>query len=252
MSYPATFNTIGQPLIMLETVDSTNNYAMGLVQSGEAGHGSAFFALEQTAGKGQRGRSWTSVPGENIMVTVVLRPLSSILHQPYLLSAAIALACYDFFKVFAGDETSIKWPNDLYWRDRKAGGILIENIISAGEKGWQWAIVGMGININQATFGELNGKAVSLKQITGREFDIVVMLKELFTAIEKRYQSLNDSTKLMADFNEALYMRGKSVRLKKGAIAFEAVIDQVNENGRLVTNGSAQTEFQVGEVVWER
>jgi BirA family biotin operon repressor/biotin-[acetyl-CoA-carboxylase] ligase len=120
LSYPA----IGQRLIILPSIDSTNNYAMGQANAGLAGHGTVYFALEQTAGKGQRGKSWITTVGENIMMSVVIEPQSLKINDQFLLSAAIALGCYDFFKSYAGDEISIKWPNDIYWRDRKAGGYL--------------------------------------------------------------------------------------------------------------------------------
>ncbi|WP_315818363.1 biotin--[acetyl-CoA-carboxylase] ligase [Paraflavitalea speifideaquila] len=119
--------TIGQRLIILPVIDSTNNYAMAQATAGLASHGTVYFALQQTAGKGQRGKTWHTTPGENIMMSVVIQPQALITNQQFLLSAAIALGCYDFFKTYAGEETSIKWPNDIYWRDRKAAGILIES-----------------------------------------------------------------------------------------------------------------------------
>ena len=127
--------TIGQRLIILPVIDSTNNYAMGQATAGKAGHGTVYFTLEQTAGKGQRGKTWLATPGENIMMSVVIEPHPLKTSQQFLLSAAIALGCYDFFKNYAGDETSIKWPNDIYWRDRKAAGILIESRVKSREPG---------------------------------------------------------------------------------------------------------------------
>ena len=85
------------------------------------------------------------------------------------LSMAMALGAYDWFREKAGEEACIKWPNDLYWRDRKAGGILIENLWTAGH--WQFAIVGMGINLNQRSFDPAVKNPLSLLQITGRTYD---------------------------------------------------------------------------------
>jgi BirA family biotin operon repressor/biotin-[acetyl-CoA-carboxylase] ligase len=144
---------------ILNSVDSTNNYAMGKVHAGMAKHGQAWFANDQTAGKGQRGRTWASTPGENIILTVVIQPDALLTTKTFPFNAYIALTCLDFLQKTAGDHFSIKWPNDLYWCDRKAGGILIENVIQGTE--WKWSVVGIGINVNQLTFPESVTNAVS-------------------------------------------------------------------------------------------
>src|SRR5687768_10334996 len=122
-------NPLGMPFIELQSVDSTNNYALGQIQKGLAGHGTCFFAHEQYSGKGQRGKTWATETGSNIIISIVLeRPFLQPFRQ-FDLSGSVAVAIQDFFSNYAGPETKIKWPNDLYWRDRKAGGMLIENII---------------------------------------------------------------------------------------------------------------------------
>ena len=141
--------------IELQSVDSTNNYAMARVAEGVAQHGSAYFAHEQTAGKAQRGKIWISEKGANIMMSMVIKPLFLQPSEQFKLSACVAVALHDFLKRYAGEQTKIKWPNDIYWRDRKAAGILIENVISTGKLAignWQWAIVGIGVNLNQVDF----------------------------------------------------------------------------------------------------
>src|SRR3954464_2647230 len=138
---------------------------MGKVRAGMAQHAMAVFTMEQTNGKGQRDKSWISEPGQNIALSLVIEPET---HFPalFLLSMAMAVGTVLFFRKYVADDVSIKWPNDLYWRDRKAGGILIENVWQGGI--WKFAVVGIGININQARF-DLLTQAVSLKQITGKE-----------------------------------------------------------------------------------
>ena len=135
---------------VLDTVDSTNNYAMAQAHAGLAIHGSAWFAKEQTAGKGQRGKQWESRRGENIAISIVFMPTGLRPDQLFMLSVAVSLGCYDFFTAAAGNKTSVKWPNDIFWGDRKAGGILIENIIQGNT--WKYAVIGIGININQIEF----------------------------------------------------------------------------------------------------
>jgi BirA family transcriptional regulator, biotin operon repressor / biotin---[acetyl-CoA-carboxylase] ligase len=260
LSYPA----IGQRLIILPSIDSTNNYAMGQANDGIAGHGTVYFALEQTAGKGQRGKTWLATPGENIMMSVVIQPRDLKIAQQFLLSAAIALGCYDFFKNYAGDETRIKWPNDLYWRDRKAGGILIESRIRSpkSEAGsqtsdfnlqtsdWLWAIAGMGLNINQTQFAENVLRPVSLKQITGKTYDINELARELCISLENRYQAIKDPEQLLADYHQALYKWQQPVKLRKGNTVFETTIQGVTPSGQLVTKDSLERYFDVGEVEW--
>ena len=151
---------IGNPFIELQQVESTNNYATGAVHAGMAQHGTIVFAHHQTKGKGQHNRAWLADEGKNIAMSVILQPPGLALSQSFLISMATALGVQRFFSHYAGSETKVKWPNDLYWRDRKAGGILIENIVQGSE--WKASIVGIGININQTAFENLENKAVSL------------------------------------------------------------------------------------------
>ena len=150
-----------QKLSILEKVDSTNNYAMALVQKGEATNGEAVFAKVQTRGKGRRGKTWESQSSENIVLTINTQMQWLPLQQQFQLSIAVALGCFDFFFKYIKENIKIKWPNDIFINDSKAGGILIENVVKGNL--WQWAVIGIGLNINQRNFNEV--KAISLKQI---------------------------------------------------------------------------------------
>jgi len=243
-------NKIGQPLLEINTIASTNNYAMELVHKGLAQHGTAIFAHEQTKGKGQRGRQWHSAKDENIILSVVINTSGLQLSHQFLLSMSVALAAHDFFITYAGNESSVKWPNDLYWRDRKAGGILIETVVSGFN--WQWAIAGIGININQTSFDEEVTNAVSLKQITGKHFDPLLLANELCNYLDKRYRQLLTSSPgaITEAYNEILYKRGEKVSLKKNNIIFECVVKGVNEYGNLITTSATEELFNVGEIQW--
>src|ERR1700710_2944678 len=102
---------------VLDSVDSTNNYAMAMVRAGTAKHGMAFAAKEQTAGKGQRGKTWQAQPGQNIAISLILNTEMLRADEQFYLSMLVALGANDFLKKYAENETFIKWPNDLYWRD---------------------------------------------------------------------------------------------------------------------------------------
>ena len=263
---------IGFPFYELSTVDSTNNYAMARVHEGLAFHGMAVFAHEQTAGKGQRGKSWVAEPGSNIILSVTVETLPIRHLPPFALSAAVALACHAFFRNYAQDETSIKWPNDIYWRDRKAGGILIENVYRGQE--WQWAVLGMGININQTQFPDLsagNGAIatagdspvikrpppVSLRQITGKTFDAAAMARELCGHLETEWEQLlawgesgAAGANPMPRYQSHLFGLGKRVRLRRGENVLETEITGVDPDGRLKTTLDGDTAFSVGDVEW--
>lgn len=234
----------------LASVESTNIYAMEQLQANLAGHGAAYFAHHQTAGKGQRGRSWTAEPGQNIALSVILdTSFLTITHQ-FPLSSMVAVASYDFFSNYAGDETRIKWPNDLYWRDRKAGGILIENLIRGNK--WQGSVVGIGINLNQTVFPPLARNPVSLKQITGKQSDPVSMARELCSCLEKRFVQLRngDEAGLLEAYNQVLYKRGEEVRLRYGSVGFHGLVQEVTADGDLRVSGGWKDRFRFGELEW--
>ena len=242
---------IGHSFIELESVDSTNNYAMAKAVSGALSHGTLVFAHDQWAGKGQRGRRWASQPGENIVLSAVLEPVALASTAGFALSVTVALACHDLFSQYAGPEpTSIKWPNDLYWNDRKAGGILIENHFK-GDR-WLYAIAGIGININQVEFPPTARNPVSLRQITGKTFDSLQLARELGAFLDKRYDELEkgEGAGQLQQYNERLYGRGREVRLKKESAVFRTVVEGVSAQGELLTTDVLERRFSFGEVEW--
>lgn len=241
---------IGQPFVELSVTDSTNIYAMTHIQHNMATHGSVFFAHQQVAGKGQHGKTWVTEGGQNIILSAIIDPNPLVVGQQFRLSVAVALACFDFFRRYAGDETSIKWPNDIYWRDRKAGGILIENQIRGQH--WQWAVVGIGININQTTFDPTLTNPVSLKQITGKTFDPLQLAKELCTYLTQRvHQLLNHPfSALLEEYNRYLFKRNEVVQLKRLNTRFSCTVLGVNKVGELLVKDGPADRFVFGEVNW--
>lgn len=241
---------IGHPFLVLAQVDSTNIYAIDKVQANLAAHGAAFFAHHQTKGKGQMGKQWKDDSGSNILLTVVINTQFLLISQQFAISIMTALACYDFFSQYAGEETKIKWPNDLYWRDRKAGGILIENHLKGSI--WQYSVLGIGININQTVFDSQIHNPVSLKQITGKSFDPVALAKELCQSLEKRFQELENGgmQAQLEAYNQLLYKKGERVSLKKDNILFQPIIKAVRANGRLVVDNGIEEDYDLGQLVW--
>jgi len=241
---------IGEPFNILPTTDSTNNHAMNEARLGQTSDGAAYFALDQYQGKGQRDKTWNSKPGENIILSVVKDCSGFHLNNQFQLSVAVALACFDFFSAYAGDETRIKWPNDLYWRDRKAGGILIENMVKSDR--WGKAIIGMGININQTTFDTIEGKPVSLKQITGKSFDPISLAKELCQHLEHRFLVLENKPfdQLLSAYNDQLYKKDELVPFKRNNIQFQAKVNGVDKDGHLLIMHGVEERIRFGEITW--
>jgi BirA family biotin operon repressor/biotin-[acetyl-CoA-carboxylase] ligase len=262
LPYPLSRISIGSPFIELQSVDSTNNYALSQVHAGLAENGMAVFAHEQVAGKGQRGKKWASSTGDNIALSIVIKPAPLGVLQQFQLSACAAVSLCLFFQKYAGEDTSIKWPNDLYWKDRKAGGILIESVIrsqarndSPGEAGlnaWEWAVIGMGVNINQADFPAELANPVSLKQITGKKHDPILLAKELCSLFGYYYHILitEGFGTILPIYLSHFYKKDKKVKLKKGARVFEAVITGVTPEGKLVALHTIEEHFDHGEVQW--
>ncbi|TWW01751.1 biotin--[acetyl-CoA-carboxylase] ligase [Chitinophaga pinensis] len=240
---------IGQPLYILDTVDSTNNYAMEQVNTGQVTPGTAWFAMEQTAGKGQRGKQWSSPPGENLMLSIALQPGMLPLSRQFMLSVVISLSAHDWFSKYAGDETAIKWSNDLYWRDRKAGGILIENVLRGTT--WQYAIMGIGVNLNQTTFPPHLTNPVSLKQITGKDWDPIELTRTLCACLEERMQLLHPAhyNTLLEEYKSKLFRFNKAGTYRMNGELFEGIIRDVLPDGKLCLEKDGEIlELGFGEV----
>ena len=195
---PATPNILlGAPLIELSTIESTNIYAMEQIKEGLAKSGSCYTADFQTNGKGQHGRVWESSKGQNLLCSYILelKTLDALKNwtptDQIGFSAAIALGVRTFFAAFAGSETKIKKPNDIYFSDRKAGGILIENLVRGQE--WTWSVIGIGMNINQTAFSSaavnsVSSNPISLQEITNQSWDVKKLQQHLSEALNKAIQ----------------------------------------------------------------
>ena len=196
---PATPNILlGAPFIELSTIDSTNIYAMDQIKLGLAKSGSCYTADFQTNGKGQHGRVWESSKGQNLLCSYILElnTLDALKNwtptDQIGFSAAIALGARAFFAAFAGSETKIKKPNDIYFSDRKAGGILIENLVRGKE--WTWSVIGIGMNINQNAFSSaavnsVSSNPISLQEITNKIWDLKQMQQHLSEALSNAIQN---------------------------------------------------------------
>lgn len=238
-------------IIILDTVDSTNNYAMGMIEKGEAISGNAIQALEQTQGKGTRGKQWKAVHAENILLSICVEMQHQPISRQFELIVAVALGVYDFMAKHLNAVIRIKWPNDLFINDRKAGGILIENKIKGTL--WQWAVIGIGINVNQTDFQDLDRSANSFTNVSGEKYDLLVLGEELVGFVLERVGHLKSVSfgQMLEEYNLKLWKRDEMVKLKKGDKIFETMIAGVNADGELITkNEDEEKNFKFGEVEW--
>jgi BirA family biotin operon repressor/biotin-[acetyl-CoA-carboxylase] ligase len=170
---------------------------MDQIKEGLAKSGSCYTADFQTHGKGQHGRVWESSKGQNILCSYILELKKLDAHKNWTpadqigFSAAIALGVRAFFGAFAGPETKIKKPNDIYFRDRKAGGILLENLVRGQD--WTWTVIGIGMNINQSSFStaavnSVSSNPISLQEITNKSWDLKKIQQHLSDALNMAIQ----------------------------------------------------------------
>lgn len=236
------------PLIILEEADSTNNYLTQLCnnQPGAIQELTTVIAERQTAGKGQRGNSWESEDGRNITFSFVLFPLFLEARRQFVLSQIVSLSIKEELDEWTED-ISIKWPNDIYWKEKKICGILIENDLSGQYIGR--SISGIGVNINQDVFRSNAPNPVSLKQITAREHDRYLILANIMKRIKEYYtllqaDSLNgDAATLIAHrYAHALFRREGYHRYTDANGEFFARLLRVEDDGRFILEDEAGNE----------
>lgn len=232
-------------IIVLPVTESSNNYAMGLIQKGVATHGTAVRALEQTGGKGRHHRPWLSNHGDNILLSVITRMEGYLLHDNFRLSMIAALAVCDMLENNAGVKAFVKWPNDVFLSDKKAAGILIENVIRGTL--WQWAVTGFGININQTDFGEgINGTSLKIEDAkTHNVNDLAYQLRRFFL---ERLTMWKSSQQIVDEYNSRLYKKGETVKFQAGSRVFESKVIGVTSDGKLKTSDAFEHEWTMDEV----
>ena len=234
--YKILANTIflGKDVHFLPECHSTNDKALELIRSGIAGQGSIVVCADQTRGKGQRGNTWESERGQNLTFSLVLKPDFLDISEQFYLNMVISNAIRKMLQDYLPD-VLVKWPNDLVLPGKgKIGGILIENLLSSGN--WEFAVVGIGLNINQRKFNE--PKATSLAIVTGSRFDLQELLRLLIAHIEQGYISLrkgktNDISK---DYLHHLYLKDQWAWFKEDRGEFEGKISGISREGKLQMN----------------
>ena len=233
-------------MIHLNETDSTNRYLQQLCQ--EAGNNkveefTTVCADYQTAGKGQRGNSWEAAKGANLLFSFVCYPTFVPIRQQFVLSQLISLGIKETLDEYCSD-ISIKWPNDIYWKEKKICGILIENDLQGNSIGR--CISGIGLNINQKVFLSDAPNPISLKQITGKHYQRETILEKVMQRIEQSYQKLKEdsayASELATRYAASLFRReGLHCYQDKDGL-FNARLVRVETDGRFVLMDEANQE----------
>lgn len=245
-------NIIGQTVVILDRVGSTNNYATVQVRENEVEEGAVFLAVDQNEGRGQQTNRWESEAKKNITCSIVLKPDFLEIADQFMLSKAVCLGISDYLSTHV-DSVQVKWPNDIYVGDRKICGILIENSIMNGR--FSTSIVGIGLNINQGEFISDAPNPVSLYQLTGNELDVNSEFEKLCEAIDAYYCALIDGKyqEISACFEAKLYRKGEWHFYTDETHRYKGRILGVNKIGqlRIEEQGGPVHEYHFKEVAFD-
>lgn len=228
-------------IVRLDSVESTNRYceALDLLQVEDF---TCFWALEQTAGIGQRGNHWESEPGKNLTFSLVLHPTILPADRQFKLTQALALALVDFLRVFK--DLKVKWPNDIYISGQKICGTLVSTrltgncIVSA--------VCGIGFNVNQREFPSWVLNPTSLSLLTGKQYELEPLLWQLLQCIETRYNDLKAGLDLEPEYLKHLLNLDVPARYRYNEVEIEATIIGVDPHGRLLLTASDGRRLSCG------
>ncbi len=239
---------IGKKYYSFQELPSTNTWLMESLVARKLPEGTLVLADHQTEGKGQFGAIWSSEPSSSLTFSILLKPIFLPISNTYDISICIALAIHDCLNELRPG-FKIKWPNDIYFENKKVAGILIENQIH--KSSCEHSVVGIGLNVNQTEFFKLP-KATSLKQIIGVNFPVQNLLDRLCETIEARYLQLraNMYPSLLKSYLEHMYWFNEIHTFQTDALQFNASIIGVLRNGRLLLKFSdgSKRDFEIKEL----
>lgn len=221
-------------IIWLDETDSTNNYLKNYIPASDEKI-CVVVADYQEAGRGQGDNTWESERGQNLLFSIVVHPLMVPVHSQFLLSMAEGLALKEALDKYT-DSITLKWPNDVYWKDKKIGGTLIENTLGGGHI--KNCVFGTGIDVNQTEFKSSAPNPISLKNILGSDVDRKKLMDEIIESFTKYYAMIENGQygEISALYHLALYRKHGffNYRDVKTGEVFEAAIIEVADDGTLV------------------
>ena len=210
-----------------ETI-STNSLSWQLSREKELEEGFVVYTDFQTAGRGQAGNSWESERGENLLFSILLKPSHIEITEHFLLSQIVSLGIKKILDKYT-DGISIKWPNDIYWKDKKIVGILIENSIQNSHL--KSSIAGIGLNVNQENFYSAPN-AVSLFEITGKKHDKIGIIQDIRKTIMDIYSTWSNE-KIRTEYMSSLYRKKGLYPFRADDEVFRAEIIDIHNDGKM-------------------
>lgn len=240
----------GHPVTFYSGINSTNLQAKLDAESG-AKQGALVVADMQTAGRGRRGRSWSSPAGTNVYFTLILKP-DYAADRVSMVTLVMALAVAEGIRETCGMEAGIKWPNDIVINGKKACGILTE--MSVEREYIQHVVIGVGINVGLQEFApEVAAAATSLQAECGRKVPRAALVAHIMEAFEKYYALFLeelDMSPLLEEYNRLLVNRGREVRILDPKGEFTGVSQGIDRTGELLVELPDKTVANVyaGEV----
>ncbi|HOU97944.1 MAG TPA: biotin--[acetyl-CoA-carboxylase] ligase [Bacteroidales bacterium] len=236
------------PIFKMDKAASSNNEAMLLAKQKEIPEGTIVWVLNQTKGRGQGNKKWHSNPNENLTFSVLLKPSFLPMEKQFVLSKMVAVAVAKVVSCFCSD-TFIKWPNDIYVKNNKIAGILIENSIQ-GQKMYH-SVIGIGININQENFPSDVPNPTSLCVETGQKYRLEPLIRLFQQSILDEYEKLkkNHYQQIESYYDNLLYKKNQTVRIRHKNKEISAFVLKVDTSGfihLLIEN--KEVLYAVGEI----
>ncbi len=241
---------IGKVIQNFDSIGSTNDYAIELISKSNPSEGTVISAYHQTQGRGQIGSKWQSNPGMNLTLSVILYPAFLEASRQFLLTQSVALGVLDFLKPIISADISLKWPNDIYYKDQKMGGILMQSSLKGNRL--MWCVAGIGINVNQTHFDKNLPNPTSIKNITNQEKATMDLIPSLCQHLEYRYLQLKSGQyqQIQSDYlqNCYRYMQEALFQRPSGEI-FNGKIVGVDDSGKLrIVHQQGEEAFGMKEV----
>ena len=223
---------VGKNLVFLPSCHSTNDIASEIIQNKEFIDGTVILTDHQTAGKGQRGNVWESAPGDNLLMSIILKTSFVKIERQFDLSVAVAVSVFEALKACGVSNLSIKWPNDIYINQKKMGGILIENSILGQKMGN--SIIGIGINIHQTKFENPRASSLILES-PKMAFERKTIIEKICEFLEHNLSLLKEGKTdlLEKKYCDNLFAINEQRMFKTSEGIVEGKIIGVTENGLL-------------------
>jgi BirA family biotin operon repressor/biotin-[acetyl-CoA-carboxylase] ligase len=230
ISFGLDTRVIGRPIFSYEELDSTNDAVFKLGQQGIK-EGACVFAEHQKKGRGRLGRTWVSPKGKNIILSILLRPLMAPTEASKITLTA-AVSVIKTIRNITGKKLGIKWPNDIFYGDKKAGGILTE--MSAETDRLNFVVLGLGINVN-SSFRELPQGSISLKEIEKAPVSRLEFSRQLLKNLDLDYACLKAGQfeKLAKEWEDFSVTSGKRVMALAQGKKIEGLATGIDAEGAL-------------------